>query len=140
MRQKLHLITLGVDDFQKSLAFYEKGLGWKKSDKSLDGLALFPLGGMVLALHPRQELARDTTLKYQPSAFSGLTISYNAKSEKEVDDILTQVAKLGATIIKPAQQVYWGGYSGYFKDLDGYLFEVAYNPFWDLDENDNLML
>ena len=140
MRQKLNLITLGVDDFERSLAFYEKGLGRKKSDKSMDGLALFPLGGIVLALHPRHELAEDTTLKYQPSAFSGLTISYNAKSEEEVDEVLKQVAKLGATIVKPAQKVYWGGYSGYFRDLDGYLFEVAYNPFWELDENNNLKL
>jgi len=140
MRQKLNLLTLGVDDFEKSLAFYEKGLGWKKSDKSMDGLALFPLGGIVLALHPRHELAEDTTLQYQPSAFSGLTISYNTRSEKEVDEVLKQVTKLGATIVKPAQKVYWGGYSGYFRDLDGYLFEVAYNPFWELDENDNLKL
>lgn len=140
MRQKLNLITLGVDNFEKSVNFYEKGLGWKKSDKSVDGLALFPLGGIVLALHSRHELAADTTLNYQPTEFSGLTISYNAKSEKEVDDILKQVAKLGATIVKPAQKVYWGGYSGYFKDLDGYLFEVAFNPFWELDENDNLKL
>ena len=140
MRQKLNLITLGVDDFQKSLDFYEKGLGWKKSDKSMDGMALFPLGGIILALHPRNELAEDATLTYQPTTFSGLTISYNTKSEKEVDDILEEVEKLGATIVKPAQKVYWGGYSGYFKDLDGYLFEVAYNPFWELDENDNVKL
>ncbi|MGN6267544.1 MAG: VOC family protein [Ginsengibacter sp.] len=140
MRQKLSLITLGTDDFQKSLDFYEKGLGWKRSDKSMDNLALFDLGGIILALHPRHELADDTTLTYQPTTFSGLTISHNTKSEKEVDDILEQVAKLGATIVKPAQKVYWGGYSGYFKDLDGYLFEVAYNPFWELDENDNVKL
>ena len=140
MRQKLNLITLGVDDFEKSLAFYEKGLGWKKSDKSMDGLALFNLGGIILALHPRHELATDTTLTYQPTIFSGLTISHNTKSAKEVDDILSEVEKLGATIVKPAQKVYWGGYSGYFKDLDGYLFEVAYNPFWALDENDNLLV
>ena len=101
-------------------------------------MALFSLGGIVLALHPREELANDTTLRYQPTEFSGLTISYNSKSEKEVDDILKQVLKLGATIVKPAQKVYWGGYSGYFKDLDGYLFEVAYNPFCELDEIDNL--
>ncbi|MBS1559423.1 MAG: VOC family protein [Bacteroidetes bacterium] len=139
MRQKLNLITLGVTDFAKALAFYE-ALGWKKSDKSMDGLALFPLGGIVLALHPRHELADDTTLTYQPTKFSGLTISYNAKSEKEVNEVLQKVAKLGATIVKPAQKVYWGGYSGYFKDLDGYVFEVAYNPFWELDEKDNLVL
>ena len=140
MRQKLHLITLGTDDFQTSLDFYEKGLGWKKSDKSMDNFALFDLGGIILALHPRSELANDTALTYQPTTFSGLTISHNTKSEKEVDDILEQVAKLGATIVKPAQKVYWGGYSGYFKDLDGHLFEVAYNPFWELDENDNVKL
>lgn len=140
MRQKLNLITLGVDDFEKSLNFYEKGLGWKKSDKSMEGLALFDLGGIVLALHPRHELAADATLKYQPSEFSGMTVSYNAKSEKEVDEVMAQVKKLGAKIIKPAQKVYWGGYSGYFKDLDGHLFEVAYNPFWPLDEKGNVIL
>lgn len=141
MRQKLNLITLGVDDFQKSIEFYEKGLRWKKSDKSMDDLALFPLGGITLALYPRQELADDTTLQPGiPPGFSGLTLSYNAKSEQEVDDVLSEVEKLGATIIKPAQKVFWGGYSGYFKDLDGHLFEVAFNPFWELDENDNLKL
>jgi len=140
MRQKFNLITLGVDDFEKSVNFYEQGLGWKKSDKSMDDLALFPLGGITLALYPRQELAKDATLKYQPTEFSGLTISYNAKSEKEVDGILKQVAELGATIVKPAQKVFWGGYSGYFRDLDGYVFEVAFNPFWELDGDDNLML
>ena len=140
MRQKLNLITLGVDDFQKSVDFYEKGLGWKKSKKSMDELALFPLGGITLALYPRQELADDTTLKYQKSDFAGLTLSYNAKSEKEVDEVLKKVEKLGATIVKPAQKVFWGGYSGYFKDLDGHLFEVAFNPFWDFDDNDNLKL
>src|SRR4249919_2234843 len=140
MRQKLNLITFGVDNFEKALDFYEKGLGWKKSDKSMDDLALFPLGGITLALYPRRELAADTTLEYEPTKFSGLTFSYNAKSEQEVDEVLGKVAGLGARIVKPAQKVFWGGYSGYFKDLDGYLIEVAYNPFWELDGNDNLIL
>jgi uncharacterized protein len=140
MRQKLNLITLGVGDFDKALNFYEKGLGWKKSEKSMEDLALFPLGGIVLALYPRQELASDTTLAFEPTGFSGMTISYNAKSEKEVDEVLAKVSTLGATIVKPAQKVFWGGYSGYFNDPDGYLIEVAYNPFWELDENDNLKL
>jgi hypothetical protein len=140
MRQKLNLITLGTEDFSRSLDFYEKGLGWKKSEKSMDGLALFDLGGIILALHPREELAADTSLPYQPSTFSGLTISHNTRSEKEVDDILEKVAALGGTIVKRAQKVYWGGYSGYFKDLDGHLFEVAYNPFWELDETGNVIL
>ncbi|MBS1662296.1 MAG: VOC family protein [Bacteroidetes bacterium] len=140
MRQKLTLITLGVDDFQRSLDFYEKGLGWKKSDKSMDELALFPLGGMTLALHPRQELADDAQLPNTRAEFPGLSLAYNATSEQEVDEVMAKVAKLGATIVKPAQKVFWGGYSGYFKDLDGHLFEVAYNPFWPLDENQNLDL
>jgi predicted lactoylglutathione lyase len=139
MRQKLNLITLGVADVERSAEFYE-ALGWRRSEKSQEGLVLFPLGGMVLALHPIEELAADTTLEYQASQFSGITISYNAESEKEVDEIFVRVAELGATIVKPAQKVYWGGYSGYFKDLDGFLFEVAYNPFWELNENGDLML
>uniref|UniRef100_A0A6B2LV26 VOC domain-containing protein n=1 Tax=Arcella intermedia TaxID=1963864 RepID=A0A6B2LV26_9EUKA len=98
------------------------------------------MGGLTLALYPRTSLAADTTLHYQRSDFAGLTLSYNTKSEKEVDEVLTQVAHLGATIVKPAQKVFWGGYSGYFKDPDGHLFEVAYNPLWQLDDNDNLIL
>lgn len=140
MRQKLNLITLGVDDFEKSVNFYEQGLGWTKSGNSVEGLALFPLGGITLALHPREELAQDTTLPYEKTEFAGLTLSYNAKSEQEVDEVLGKVISLGATLIKPAQKVYWGGYSGYFKDLDGHLFEVAYNPYWEMDSNDNLIL
>lgn len=140
MRQKLNLITFGTHDFERSVAFYEKGLGWKKSDKSMEGLALFPLGGITLALHPMKDLEEDATLKYQPSGFYGMTLSYNAKSEQEVDDVLRRVLELGATQVKPAQKVHWGGYSGYFKDLDGYLIEVAFNPFWELDSRDNLIL
>lgn len=139
MRQKFTLITLGVQDVSKSEDFYQK-LGWKKSKQSMEHYPLFPLGGIVLGLYPLEKLAEDTTLPYEKSIFSGITISYNAKSEIEVDEVLQKVAELGATIVKPAQKVFWGGYSGYFKDLDGYLFEVAYNPFWELDKNDNLIL
>jgi predicted lactoylglutathione lyase len=140
MRQKMTLITLGIKDIKKSLAFYEKGLGWKKSSASQDDVAFFSLGGMVLGLYPREALAEDATISPEGKGFSGISISYNAKSEKEVDEVLTEVEKLGATIVKPAQKVFWGGYSGYFKDLDGHLFEVAHNPFWPFDENDNVVL
>ena len=139
MRQKFTLITLGVRDFQKSLAFYE-GLGWKQSKFSQEEYALFPLGGIVLGLYPLKSLEQDTTLRYQASSFAGMTISYNARSEEEVDAVLEEAKRLGATIVKPAQKVFWGGYSGYFKDLDGYLFEVAFNPFWPMDSEDNLVL
>jgi catechol 2,3-dioxygenase-like lactoylglutathione lyase family enzyme len=140
MRQKLNLITLGVTDFSRAVDFYENGLGWKKSSASVDELAVFPLGGIVLALHPRDALAKDVSVDPSGNGFSGITLSYNAHSEEEVDKVMKKVESLGATIVKPAQKVYWGGYSGYFKDLDGHLFEVAYNPFWEQDENDNLKL
>ena len=139
MRQKFTLITLGVRDFQKSLAVCE-GLGWKQSKFSQEQYALFPLGGIVLGLYPLKSLEQDTTLSYQASSFSGMSISYNATSEEEVDAVLEEAKRLGATIVKPAQKVFWGGYSGYFKDLDGYLFEVAFNPFWAIDSEGNLVL
>jgi catechol 2,3-dioxygenase-like lactoylglutathione lyase family enzyme len=140
MRQKLNLITLGVDDFDRAINFYEHGLGWIKSSSSMEDLALFPLGGIVLALYPRKLLAEDAMIDPAGSGFPGITLSYNAKSEQEVDEVLVQVRSLGAIIIKPAQKASWGGYSGYFKDPEGYLFEVAYNPFWELDANDNILL
>jgi glyoxalase family protein len=139
MRQKFTLITLGVKDFQKASTFYE-GLGWKRSEHSQESYALFPSGGIVLGLYPLQELEKDTTLSYQQTTFSGVIISYNATSEEEVDAVMQEAERLGATIVKPAQKVFWGGYSGYFKDLDGYVFEVAYNPFWQIDREGNLVL
>lgn len=140
MRQKFNLITFGVANLERSLDFYEKGLGWKRSPASVEELVVFPLGGMALALHPLKDLAEDAMTAPEGSGFAGLTISYNAKSEQEVDEVLEQVRSLGATIVKPGQKVFWGGYSGYFKDPDGHLIEVAYNPFWELDASDNLVL
>ena len=140
MRQKINVICLGVNDIEKAVHFYEKGLGWKRSVLSQGDWIIFPLGGAALALYPRNLLAEDTTLQDEPTGFSGITFTYNAKSEKEVDAVLEEVKKLGATMIKPAQKVFWGGYSGYFKDLDGHIFEVAYGPMFEFDENDNLKL
>ena len=94
MRQKLNLITLGVNDFDKSVSFFEKGLGWKKSKASVEKLALFQLGGIVLALHPRKDLADDVTVAPEGSGFSGITLSYNARSEEEVNDVLAKVKKI----------------------------------------------
>jgi uncharacterized protein len=140
MRQKLNLITLGVDDLDRALNFYEKGLGWKRSSASTADMVVFPLGGIALSLFPRKSLADDIGIDSNGSGFAGLTIAYNAKSEKEVDEVMKKVQSLGATIVKPAQKVFWGGYSGYFRDPEGHLFEVAHNPFWPLDENDNISL
>ncbi|MFZ2455651.1 MAG: VOC family protein [Candidatus Altiarchaeia archaeon] len=139
MRQKINLIALGVKDPYKAEKFYE-ALGWKKSPQSRGDLILFPLGGITLALYPRRLLAEDAMVMDEATGFSGITLSYSAKNKKEVDTVLKQAQKLGAKIIKPAQETFCGGYGGYFKDPDGHIFEVAYIPSWKLDEKDNLIL
>jgi hypothetical protein len=140
MRLKLHLVTLGVNNFERALAFYQKGLGWQPSSASQDDVAFFSLGGVVLALYPRDKLAEDARISPAGSGFAGITLAYNAKSQEEVDEVLQTVERLGATIIKKAEKVFWGGYSGYFADPEGYLWEVAWNPFFEFDQADNLIL
>ena len=136
----MHIITLGVENMERSLKFYEKGLGWVRSKMSQGDIVFFKLGGIILSLYPKDKLAEDALVSPKGSGFSGITISHNTKSEEEVDEILKKVAALGAEIIKPGQPVFWGGYSGYFRDPDGYLFEVAHNPFLEFDEYDNLKM
>ncbi len=138
MRQNLSIITLGVLDLQKTLEFYEKGLNWKKSKASKDKIAFFEVGGIVLSFFSKEALAKDANLSNDGSGFAGITIAYNTKSEEEVDKVIEKVKTLGADIIKPAEKSDWGGYSGYFKDIDGHVFEVAYNPHFEFDKNDNL--
>jgi uncharacterized protein len=140
LRQKITLITLGVADLARAVTFYEKALAWIKSSGSTENLVWFDLGGFGLALYPRKLLAEDATVPEYGSGFSGITLSFNAKSEAEADQVLAEVSKHGASIVKPAQKVFWGGYSGYFKDPDEHLIEVAYNPFWELTEEGNLKI
>ena len=131
MEQRLTLITLGVADLRRSLDFYEKGLGWVRSEKSSGDMIAFEMPGIMLALYPIEELAEDVTVPYEPSRFSGMTIAHNVRSEKEVDELMAKVMAVGGSLLKQLQKVFWGGYSGYFADPDGYVFEVAYNPFWE---------
>lgn len=140
MRQKLSIVTLGVHDFARAMTFYRDGLGWKPSSASQDDIAFFPMGGVVFAVYPREKLAEDVTVSAARSGFSGVTLAYNTKSQDEVDSVLQDAQRAGATIVKPAQKVFWGGYSGYFADPDGYYWEVAWNPFFEFDEADNLKL
>ena len=140
MRQKLTLVTLGVKDLAVSINFYRDGLGWKMSGASEDGIAFFDLGGVALALYPRDLLAKDADVSPAGTGFSGITLAHNAKSTEEVDAVLRTAEQAGAKIIKKAQKAFWGGYSGYFADPDGYLWEVAWNPFLNFDENDALVL
>ena len=140
MNQRLHLVTLGVRDFEKSKKFYEETLGWKPAIASSDDVAFFQAGGVVFAIYPREKLAEDALTSAMGSGFAGFTLAHNAKSESEVDEIIADLKSKGEKIVKEPQKVFWGGYSSYFADPDGYLWEVAYNPFFPFDENGNLKL
>jgi len=139
MKQHLHIITLGVRDFELSRKFYSETLGWKIS-RPQEGIAFFQVGGVVLALYPREMLAEDAVISPEGSGFSDFTLAYNAQSESEVDAIIADLKSKGVKIIKEPQKVFWGGYSSYFADPDGYRWEVAYNPFFPFDEQGNLRL
>jgi len=140
MRQRISLITLGVRNFERSLKFYRDGLGWQPSSASGDDVAFFQMSGVVFGLYPRDKLAEDANVAAQGGGFSGITLAYNTKSKEEVEEILDMARELGAKITKEAQDVFWGGYNGYFEDPDGYLWEVAWNPFFEFDEDDNVIL
>ncbi|MBI5841760.1 MAG: VOC family protein [Chloroflexi bacterium] len=139
MNQHLHIITLGVRDFEKSKKFYAETLGWKPSRLQED-IAFFQAGSVVLAIYPREKLAEDALVSPKGSGFSGITLAYNARSESEVDEIVKDLKSKGVKIIKEPQKVFWGGYSSYFADPDDYRWEVAYNPFFPFDESGNLKL
>lgn len=124
------MITLGVADLAKSVKFYRDGLGFPKMDSPPE-VAFFTLNGSWLGLYGREALAEDATVSPEGSGFRGFTLAHNVTSEAEVDKTIKQALSAGATLVKPGQKVFWGGYSGYFKDPDGYLWEVAHNPlFW----------
>ncbi|TGK53011.1 VOC family protein [Leptospira bouyouniensis] len=141
MFPRINLITLGVSDLQKSVLFYETGLGWKKSLESNDKVAFFQIGALVFALFGEKDLADDIGIPFQKrQEYSGITLAQNVESEIEVDKIINGVRKLGAVILKEPQKVFWGGYSAYFKDFDGHIFEIAYNPFFPLNEKGEVVL
>ncbi len=139
MHQRLHLITLGVRDFEKSKKFYEETLGWKPASASSDDVAFFQARGVVFAIFPREKLAEDALTSAKGSGFSGFTLAYNTKSETEVDKIIADLKSKGVKIMKEPQKVFWGGYSSYFADPDGFLWEVAYNPYFSFDQSGNLL-
>jgi len=140
MNQHLHLVTLGVRDFETSKKFYTETLGWKSSSASNEDVAFIQAGGIVISIYPREKLAEDALVSPEGRGFAGITLAYNAQSESEVDKIISDLKAKGVKILKEPQKVFWGGYSFYFADPDGYCWEVAYNPFFPFDESGNLNL
>ena len=139
MEQRLSVVTLGVADLERSRRFYEDGLGWWRGN-ARDEIVFFQVGGVVLALVPRDELAKDAQVPAAGSGFGGITLAYNARSRQELDAVLAEAEAAWATILKPAQDVFWGGYSGYFADPDGHPWEVAWNPPWTLGDDGSVRL
>ncbi len=134
MKPRISVITLGVDDLERSLAFYRDGLGLPTKGiigtEFEDGAVVFfdMNEDLILALYPRSALAKDAKVPVSPPSPSELTIGQLVRSKKEVDAIMQQAEKAGAHVTDPARDRFWGGYSGYFQDLDGHLWEIVWNP------------
>ncbi len=128
MKPHITLITLGVLDLDRAIEFYEKGLGLPRKDGS-EGIAFFETTGTMLSLYPRAQLAEDITVSPEGSGFLGFALALNVASPEDVDRTLEEAVTAGAELVKAGQKVFWGGYSGYFKDPDGFYWEVAHNPF-----------
>ncbi len=127
MEPRISIITLGVEDLERSVRFYREGLGLPRRDGPSD-IAFFTTSGTWLALFPRESLAKDAEVTPNGSGFRGFTLAHNVRTKEEVDALLEQATAAGARLVKPAQTASWGGYSGYFSDPDGFLWEVAWNP------------
>jgi hypothetical protein len=133
MKSKISLVTLGVSDFGKSIKFYRDGLGFKTHNyKDGEDIVFFEMEGSWLSLFPKEKLASDATVSPEGSGFTGITLAHNVGSREEVDKVFKHAISVGAKSVKVPQEVFWGGYSGYFADPDGYLWEIAHNPFTDL--------
>lgn len=134
LEPRISIVTLGVDDMKRARGFYER-LGWTAASSSSDDVTFFNMGGVVFGLYGRKALAEDAQVEFSPGGFTGVSLAHNCESEDRVDEVMAFADAAGAKVMKPAEKVFWGGYSGYFADPDGHLWEVAYNPFFPLDED-----
>ncbi len=140
MEQRLSLVTLGVADLDRSIAFYE-GLGWTRSMRAAEGVAFFQLGGMGLSLYPLSDLSADVGVDEEPLvAWRGIALAHNVRERREVDTIVETVARLGGSVVNAPEEKFWGGYGAYFADPDGHFWEIAWNPGFPLDETGSLTI
>ena len=139
MEQRISIVTLGVANLERSRNFYER-LGWRRAVEKAEGIVFFQAGGMALALYPRTELAKDANIAVEGRGFGGITLAYNARSRDEVNTVLAEAKAAGARVLKPAQDAFWGGYSGYFSDPDDFPWEVAWNPSFPIAEDGSIRL
>jgi uncharacterized protein len=134
MNPRITVITLGVDDLERSLRFYREGLGLASdgivgTEFAHGAVAFFDLqAGLRLAVWPRESIAADSGLPLTSPSATDFTLGHNVRSKAEVDAVMEQAERAGAVVVKPAQETFWGGYAGYFQDPDGHLWEVVWNP------------
>lgn len=139
MKQQINILTLGVNDLERSMTFYQTAFSWQTqgvvgTEFENGAIVLFELdNGMKLSLYERKNLAWDSTLELQPVSATEFSIGHFVNSSEEVDAIMKQAKNAGARIVKPAQNTFWGGYGGYFEDIDGHLWEIGYNPSWTIE-------
>ena len=136
--KRVNFVTLGVHDLAKSKQFFLKMFGWKPKDEKHDDIAFYDMGGWLLALYPWKLLAEDVTVPGDGNGFRGVTLAHNVSSKAEVAEVLKKAQDVGGSIVKPATDAAWGGHSGYFQDLDGHYWEVAWNPFIPLLDDGTL--
>ena len=136
MKPRITIITLGVADLPRAIRFYRDGLGFPTEAKEDASIAFFMTTGVRLALYPKKALVEDISngVELSPGGFSGITLGHNVDTKAEVAKVLALAEQAGGRIVKPAQDVFWGGHSGYFTDLDGYYWEVAWAPMCSFDQ------
>jgi len=139
MEQRVSVITLGVESLDRAVAFYE-AMGLARNQAVTDGVAFFQMGGSILALWPRAELAKDAGLADDGSGFPGSALAYNTRSEEEVDAVLAQAGRAGGKVVQAAHRAFFGGRQGYFADTEGNLWEVAHNPGFPIAEDGSIFL
>ena len=142
MEPRISIITLGVQDLERSYRFYQEGLGFSTQWNPEQGIIFFQTRGVCLALYPHEKLAEDVNPGFsrERGGFSGITLAHNTRAKNEVDEVLALAEKAGGKIEKPAQMVFWGGYSGYFSDPDGHLWEVAWAESWEFNDDGSLVV
>lgn len=139
MEQRLSVVTLGVRDITKSRQFYEAGLGWRRNAGE-DDVAFYQAGGFVVALYAWDKLAEDAHVAPSGVGFRGISLGFCTHSKQKVDDILSAAKAAGGAVIVNSRDTFWGGYAGYFTDLDGHLWEIAWNPGWTLTDKGETLL
>lgn len=139
MEQRLSMVSLGVESLERASKFYA-AMGFTPAGCSDEHIVFYQLNGLALALYPRDLLAEDAQVPAEKGGFSGITLAYNVREREEADQVLAQAKSAGGTVVKPAQDVFWGGYSGYFADPDGHLWEVSWNPFFPILEDGSIIV